>query len=181
MKKFFILALVALAACTTTETGKTAGGHNPAAATEKLVGSCPNGVKGVIDNQNGGKIYYTSSHPLYQYIKLQPKIGERTFCTVEEANRAGFTKPAPEHFEDSTYHLIQCLKSEGSAGTCHTYVSGIYQSLKIYDKVCGPSSLSPDEELSAIESYAAHPASNMEIGKFYGASGAFMRKYPCHR
>lgn len=183
MKKLLAAVLLTtLAACSATGS-KDLANINPqpkpeAVKTSKISSSCKDVVYGVRDKDNGGSIYYTKTHKLYKFIKLDPKQGDREFCGEAAAKSAGF-HAAPEHFQDSTYNLIQCLKAEGSEGTCHSYIAGIYQSLKIYDKVCGPAGITKAEMASVVESHAEHAPNGMEVGKYHGAADAFLHKYPC--
>ena len=155
MKKAFVFAaLIALA------------GVVPAVA-----GSC--NVKGVNDSTDG-KIYYAPDHRLYKHVQISPNLGDRMFCSVDQAESAGYEE-APDQFSDSTAKLVDCLEEGG----CRNYVQGIYQSLEIYDKVCGPSSISSDILAQDVIEHANDNPSQMDVEKFYGATGAFLEKYSC--
>jgi len=55
-------------------------------------------VKGNISYHQGKKLYFTSTHPDYPYVRIN-KPGERCFKTEQEAKQAGWRK-APK----SSYH-----------------------------------------------------------------------------
>ena len=179
MKKFLMMiTLVALAACgTVNEPVEAKRDANPAEAVKNLKLGCFK-VKGVKDSDHG-KIYYTDKHNLFKYVELNSRQGDKGFCTVAEAEKAGF-KPAPEHFSGSVYYLIQCLHSEGNDGTCHTYVAGIYKSLEIYGQVCGPRR-SKSELAQAVEDYANKHKDGMDTGKYEGTTSALLNKYRCRK
>ncbi|MDO8508009.1 MAG: hypothetical protein Q7S53_05605 [bacterium] len=43
-------------------------------------------------SQNGDKIYHTKESPSYSKVKIDPKYGEKMFCSEKEAVNAGFRK-----------------------------------------------------------------------------------------
>ena len=140
--------------------------------------SCQN-VYGVKDPENGGNIYYDKSHRLYKFIKLDTSKGDRNFCSIDAARQGGFGKKAPDYFLDSTKNLVICLNAESESGKCHNYIFGIYQSLKIYDKVCGPTGVSGRELANVVENYAEKTKDGMDVSRYHGATTAFLDKYPC--
>lgn len=175
MKKLLLtILLTSLAACATTE-GEVKTGKQPA---EKSSSSCEN-IRGVKDPENGGNIYYTKSHRLYDFIKLDPAQGDKNFCSMEAARKGGFSKEAPEYFKDSMHNYASCLESEGENGTCHTYASGIYQSLKIYGKACGPNNITNAQLADAIISNAKKAKNGMDVSKYHGATSGILKRYSC--
>jgi hypothetical protein len=162
MKKFIaILSVVLLASCAEDAKQVTTSSSG-----------CQN-VKAVNDSKDG-KIYYAPSHRLYQNVAISTSLGDRNYCSIEEATKAGY-KPAPQQFADSTAKLVDCLDSGG----CQNYVVGIYQSLRIYDKVCAPSDISADSLAGAVIDYADKNPSQADTEKFYGVSSALINKYGC--
>lgn len=187
MKKFLILSLLALSACSTLE-GMTSSSSEEAAEKRRaanakevvdktiVAGQACTAVLGVNDKEHG-KIYYTKKHNLHKYVKLNKAQGDRGFCNEKDAKKAGFDE-APEYFSGSVYYLIQCLKSEGSGGKCHDYVAGIYKSLEIYGQVCGPRR-SKTELADAVEDYATKNKDGMNFSKYEGTTSALLKKYRC--
>jgi hypothetical protein len=163
MKKILaVLLLFTVAACN----------EQKAQELKTASGGCDN-IKAVNDT-NDGKIYYAPNHRLYQHVKINKELGDRNYCSVQEASSAGY-KPAPQQFADSTAKLIDCL----DAGGCQNYVVGIYQSLRIYDKVCAPADISPDTLAGDVRSYTGDNPSQADVEKFYGVTSALLDKYPC--
>lgn len=174
MKKFLILSLAMLvAACASDVPG------NITDTGAKISKSDCENVKGVKDIDNGGKIYYTRDHRLYDFIKLDTAMGDKSFCNIDLAKKAGFSRIAPQYFEDSAYKMVGCLETESEGGSCHTYIAGIYQSLRIYNKVCGPAERSKSELASTYISYAQKTKNGMDVSKYSGATSAFISRYGC--
>jgi len=163
MKKFIAILSVFLIASCTEEANQTSVTSSS---------GCQN-IKAVNDTDDG-KIYYSPSHRLYKYVQISANLGDRNYCSVDEATKAGF-RPAPAQFADSTAKLVGCLEYGG----CQNYVVGIYQSLRIYDKVCAPADISNETLASDIISYTEENPSQADVAKFYGVSGALLEKYPC--
>ena len=172
MKRFLmVLALVSLASCKTDDTtSKVVTGTT---LTSKA--SC--NVLGVVD-ENYGKVYYDTAHPLYKHVNLQPKNGDKKFCSVKEAESAGFDK-APRYFADSTAKLLECIDDEGMSGACHSYVMGVFQSLVVYDRICAPRDIAPDRLIEALMSHVKSNPSQLEVDKFDGVSRAMLSKFSC--
>lgn len=163
MKKFIAILSVFLIASCTEEAKQTAVTSSS---------GCQN-VKAVNDSKDG-KIYYAPSHRLYTNVAISTNLGDRNYCTVQEAENAGY-KSAPEQFADSTAKLIDCLDSGG----CQDYVVGIHRSLVMIDKVCAPADLSADTLAGAVISYTEENPSQADTEKFYGVSSALIDKYGC--
>ena len=178
-KIFTVLMLIAVAACAEMQTQQPVAKvapvqSSPADVLKEVNLGCFN-VKAVNDPEHG-KVYYTQKHNLFKYVQLDKSRGDRYFCNTAQAEKAGF-KPAEAHFSGSVYYLVECLHSEGPEGECHRYISGIYQSLKIYDKVCG--SASHGEMAEVVEDYANEHKDAMDSGKYEGTTAAFIHEYPC--
>ena len=166
MKKFLaIISIVLLSACAE-EAVKTES-SKPVASDS----SCK--IKAVKD-KDLGHVYYAPSHRLYKYVT---NVDHR-YCTEDEAKKAGFTD-APKLFSNSTAEYIECLDGENGSGTCHNYVSGIYQSLKIYDKVCGPDNISKEELATTVREYAKKDESRLDADKYSSIASAMIDKYSC--
>lgn len=57
---------------------------------EPVTGDCV--IKGNISGNSGNKYYFTSAHPNYDSVKIDPAKGEKCFATQEEARNAGWSK-----------------------------------------------------------------------------------------
>lgn len=66
----------------------------PAEASAKVGQSSPCLIKGNIDKSSYKKYYHLPGCKQYNQIVLEKDIGERYFCTEDEATRAGFLKSA---------------------------------------------------------------------------------------
>ncbi len=140
------------------------------------VSGCQN-VRGVVDPTEG-KIFYEQGHKLYSYVKLDPKTGDRNFCSQQEARNAGFS-PAPRYFSNSTANLLKCLEGESEGGQCHSYVMGIYQSLAIYDKVCAGRDISHSRLRGAINSHTRSKPHLLEVDRYEGTASSFINEFSC--
>lgn len=65
------------------------GKHLPGEA-EVEATRCP--IKGVIE-QNGRKIYYVPTDPAYKEVDVDTSAGEQIFCSVDDAETAGWRRP----------------------------------------------------------------------------------------
>jgi hypothetical protein len=168
MKKFLaILSVAMLAACAAT----TTTAKNEEKSTAKSDPACK--FKAVKDGEMG-KIYYGPSHRLYKYVTNL----DHRYCTEAEAKKAGYSV-APQRFPNSTAEYIECLDGENGSGSCHNYVSGIYQSLKIYEKICGSDSVSKSELADTVRSYARKEESRMDADRYSSIASAMVSKYSC--
>lgn len=165
MKKILsILFICSLAACVP-DAGKEDG---------KPTTSDPSCKVKAVKDPTMGKIYYSPSHRLYKHVSNF----DHRYCTEGEASKAGYSK-APDRFPNSTAEYIECLDGEGTSGNCHNYVSGIYQSLKIYDRVCGPDNISKEELASTVKSYARRDEDRMDVDRYNTIANAMLDKYSC--
>ncbi|OGK10357.1 hypothetical protein A2767_02780 [Candidatus Roizmanbacteria bacterium RIFCSPHIGHO2_01_FULL_35_10] len=53
-------------------------------------------IKGNLENKrkSGRRLYYLPGCAQYKFVKVEKDLGERWFCTEEEASTAGYLKPA---------------------------------------------------------------------------------------
>ncbi len=163
MKKFLaILSVAAITACV----------PDAIKTEDKPVTSDPACKFKAVKDHELGKVYYAPSHRLYKHVT---NIDKR-YCTESEARSAGYSS-APNRFANSTAEYIECLDGENGSGSCHNYVSGIYQSLKIYDKVCGDASKA--ELADTVRNYAKKDENRMDQDRYSSIASAMVSKYSC--
>ena len=141
-------------------------------------------IKATFDEVDG-RVYYSKDHRLYKYVEINEKDGDKTFCSEQEARKAGY-REAPYYFSNSTARTVNCIERERSklgkdyAPTkCMGYVMGIYKSLTIYDKTCAPSHVSEGGIISAFLQHARNDSNNMDVEKYYGTTNSLMAAFPC--
>lgn len=166
MKKFLaILSIALITACVPETETKEDGKPTTSDASCKIK---------ALKDHDLGKVYYAPSHRLYKHVSNFDK----KYCTESQARSAGYSS-APSRFPNSTAEYIECLDGEGTSGNCHNYVSGIYQSLKIYEKVCGPATVSKPELADTVRNYAKKSDDRMDADRYSSISSAIVAKYSC--
>ena len=165
MKKFLAVLSVALISACVPDATKSE---------DQPVTSDPTCKIKAVKDHDLGHVYYTPSHRLYKHVT---NIDHR-YCTEAEAKKAGYSS-APQRFPNSTAEYIECLDGENGSGSCHNYVSGIYQSLKIYDKICGSDSVSKTELADTVRNYAKKDESRMDQDRYSSIASAMVSKYSC--